>query len=225
MSEGTQRRLGVERRTTAERVAAALREELLAGAFTPGQSLRDNELAERAGVARTTVREALTMLVREGLLTHHVNRGIEVRRLTAADLDDIYSAREVIESAGLARLLDGGAEALEPLEEAFERMASAAERGSAAAVADADIALHLALSAGTESQRLIETQRRALSELRMLFAVTDRAYDAVEKQVVQHRELLDVFRTGGAPAAQAALRAHLRGAAELIGSVIGREAQ
>jgi DNA-binding GntR family transcriptional regulator len=213
--------LEVERRTTAERVAAALRTELLAGVFAPGTPMRDQGLAERAGVARSTVREALTLLAGEGLLTHTVNRGMEVRRITATDLADIYAAREVIESAGLARITSRRERALAPLQAAHERLAEGARRGSPAAVADADIAFHLHLAEAAGSALLLEAERRALTEVRLLFAVTDRAYDGGEDQVAQHRVLLDVIREGTPAAAATALRSHLRAAAALLTEVVG----
>ena len=213
-------RLSVERATVGERVAAALRQELLAGTLAPGTPMRDHELAERAGVARSTIREALAVLAREGLLTHNVNRGMEVRRLTRDDLADAYVAREVIETAGLARLVRHRDEGLRPLEDAFADMRRGAEDSSPGAVADADITFHMGLAEATGSRLLVATQRRALTELRLLFAVTDRAYDGGAEQVVQHQQLLDVFRDGSAAQAQAALRAHLRTASELVGRVL-----
>ena len=83
--------LSIERLSTAERVADALREQLLSGAIAPGAPMRDVDLSARAGVSRTTVREALAALVREGLLTHSLHHGTEVARLAAADVRDIYA--------------------------------------------------------------------------------------------------------------------------------------
>lgn len=207
--------LAVERATTSQRVASALRDELLAGTYKPGTPLRDVELAERAGVGRSTMREALGELAREGLLTHAVNRGMEVRRVTAEDLADIYATREIIEGAGLAALVRRPT-ALGPLEAAFGLMVRGAEEGSLAAVADADIAFHLALARAAGSKRLVEAQRRALNELRLVLAVTDRAYDGGTSQVDDHRALLEILRTGSLPKARTALNEHLRSAATLV---------
>ena len=97
--------LAIERLTTAERVAEALREQLLSGIYRPGTALRDAELSAHAGVSRTTVREALALLAREGLLTHSLHRGMEVTRLSPGDVRDIYATRRLIERAGLETLL------------------------------------------------------------------------------------------------------------------------
>ncbi|MDQ5832891.1 MAG: GntR family transcriptional regulator [Actinomycetota bacterium] len=211
-------RLHVDRATIGERVASALRDELLAGAFPPGAPLRDGELAERAGVARSTVREALAQLAREGLLTHTINRGMEVRRIAREDLKDIYAAREVIEIAGLTAIVKGRASS-DRLGAAFEQMRAG---GSVAAVADADIEFHLALAGATGSRRLAEAQLGMLKELRLVLAVTDRAYDSIDVQVDSHRELLDLIAAGSLPVARAALEAHLRSALELVSAQVDR---
>jgi DNA-binding GntR family transcriptional regulator len=51
--------LSIERLSTAERVAGALREQLFSGAIAPGMPMRDGDLSARAGVSRTTLREGL----------------------------------------------------------------------------------------------------------------------------------------------------------------------
>src|SRR5690348_14425040 len=97
--------LTIDRVRTAERVAEALREQLLSGVFPLGAPMRDVELSAQAGVSRTTMREALALLAREGLLSHALHRGMEVARIAAGDVRDIYAARRVLERAGLEALI------------------------------------------------------------------------------------------------------------------------
>jgi DNA-binding GntR family transcriptional regulator len=118
--------LSIERVSTAERVADALREHLLSGAIAPGTPMRDVELSARVGVSRTTVREALAVLAREGLLTHSLHRGMEVARLASADVRDIYAARRVIERAAAEALIAAPDGKMEELERALRDMVEAA---------------------------------------------------------------------------------------------------
>ena len=73
--------------TSAQRAAGALRELILRGEFATGTRLGEVELAERLGVSRTPVREALTRLAAEGLVELVPNRGARVSSWTVAELE------------------------------------------------------------------------------------------------------------------------------------------
>jgi DNA-binding GntR family transcriptional regulator len=66
-------------------VVAALRHALLGGRFAPGEALVESVLAKEMKVSRGPVREALLLLMQEGLVTHNQNRGFAVLNFTAAD--------------------------------------------------------------------------------------------------------------------------------------------
>lgn len=79
------------------RIAAELREAILAGDYAPGARIRQEDLAGRHGASRVPVREALRMLEAEGLLTLVANTGAWVARLSLADCEELYRIRERIE--------------------------------------------------------------------------------------------------------------------------------
>jgi len=87
---------------TSERIAADLRTEILSGLITPGQRLRQEEVAHRLGASRLPVREALRMLETEGLIENESNKGARVPRLDMQSLDVIYQMRERLEPLALA---------------------------------------------------------------------------------------------------------------------------
>lgn len=194
--------------STAERVADALREQLLSGAIAPGTPMRDVELSARAGVSRTTVREALFQLAREGLLTHSLHRGMEVARLNASDLSDIYAMRRVLELAGAEALVAAPPSALEELDQAVDAMAAAARRRSRRRVVEADVAFHTAIVGALGNRRLRAAVAGALQELRLVLSVTDREDTDLDEQLRQHGELLHRFRTRDQQAVRA-LEGHL----------------
>jgi DNA-binding GntR family transcriptional regulator len=200
--------LTIERLSTAERVADALREQLLSGAIAPGTPMRDVDLSARAGVSRTTVREALAALAREGLLTHSLHRGMEVVRLACADVRDIYAARRVIERVAAESLIAAPQGNLDGLERALHDMTEATVRRNRRQVVEADVAFHTALVAALGNRRLQTAIVGALMELRLVLSVTDRANDDLDDQLRQHRALLELFRERK-PEAVAALEEHL----------------
>src|SRR3954452_12995600 len=98
---------------------------LFAGDIHPGEPLREVSLAESFGVARSTVREAFQVLATEGLVTRYPNRGVVVTELTPHDLEEIFGARLVLESAGV-RAGAAGAD-LRPVAAALKAYAEAVE--------------------------------------------------------------------------------------------------
>lgn len=89
-------------RRASERAQAALREEILTGTLAAGAHLGEVELADRLGVSRTPVREALSRLAAEGLVELHPHRGARVATFSEADLDDIFGIRTALEPRATA---------------------------------------------------------------------------------------------------------------------------
>src|SRR3990170_4985376 len=89
--------LRIKRASTAEQVAEMLREMILSGELQHSGALREVALAQRVGVSRNTMREAIRVLAREGLVTHHLHRGALVTRLTASDVEDLFRVRRTVE--------------------------------------------------------------------------------------------------------------------------------
>jgi DNA-binding GntR family transcriptional regulator len=109
------------------RVAADwIAEHIISGEIKPGEKLTEVSLAERMGISRSPVREALQALSREGLIILEPRRGARVGRLDASDVADLYACRLLLEppcaAAAAAALTDAAAA---ELESTFEQMTSA----------------------------------------------------------------------------------------------------
>ena len=94
-----------------------LRQAIITGEFVPGERLMEIALANRLGVSRTPVREAIRKLELEGLVVMIPRKGAEVARITEKDLRDVLEVRSSLEelAAGLAteRLDDGSREKIQ----------------------------------------------------------------------------------------------------------------
>jgi DNA-binding GntR family transcriptional regulator len=77
--------------------ATRIRGLIMDGALLPGEKLRQLELAERIGVSRSPLREALRTLESEGILSYEVNRGYVVARLDPRDVAEIFRMRALLE--------------------------------------------------------------------------------------------------------------------------------
>jgi DNA-binding GntR family transcriptional regulator len=81
----------------ADTVAERLRDTIFAGQLTPGDRLREEQLAGALDVSRGPIRDALLQLEREGLVVRRRNRGAVVASLSRADLEEVFSLRLAIE--------------------------------------------------------------------------------------------------------------------------------
>jgi DNA-binding GntR family transcriptional regulator len=146
--------------TAQEAVLAELRGEIAAGRLRPGEQVRQDALAERFGVSRVPLREALKILEGEGAVTYAPHRGYFVAELSLADLEEVYRIRELLEEeavrAAVARLSDGDLDDLANLVFLCER---AAEDGDVAAMTAANRRLHFALYEASDRPRLVRLVR------------------------------------------------------------------
>ncbi len=208
----------IDRTSTTERVAAALREMLFAGEISPGDPLREVGLADAFDVARSTIREALQVLAAEGLVKRYPNRGVVVTELTDSDVEEIFGARLVLESAGMRAGIDGAD--LEPVARALTAYARAAEVDAQAT--QAHLEFHNSLVALLGNPRLLASAHSLTADLRLGLASVERARRNTKAQVADHRRLLKLVRSGDETAAIAELQRHLTAAktsvaARLIG--------
>lgn len=88
-------------RTVEEMVTAAIREAILSGIYGPDEKLPQEHLAHELGVSRIPVRSALRQLEAEGLVRFTPHRGATVRALEAADIEEIYQLRIMLETFAL----------------------------------------------------------------------------------------------------------------------------
>jgi DNA-binding GntR family transcriptional regulator len=206
----------IQRQSTTEQAAEAVRQAILSGRIPPGTPLREAALAAELGVSRNTIREAARILGGEGLVRHQMNRGIAVADITRRDVSDIYAARAALEMAGLEALTSRRDSAVyQRLAELADQIEHAFGRGDAAAVLEGDRLFHATLVAATGSARLQRFYAQLQQEQRLALSLAERSSRELGRTADDHRQLLDALR-GNQAQAKAQLTAHLQaGAAEL----------
>jgi DNA-binding GntR family transcriptional regulator len=198
--------LEVRRTTTAQQLADGLSERIMAGAFGPGDRLRESAIAAELGVARNTIREAVRILELTGLVRYEVNRGAVVIAPTPEKIEALYTARERLETAAIART--PRPEQLEAITTAFEELREAAETGDTSDIVDRDLAFHQAIVALLDSSRLDEFYAAMTKELRFYLTVLTKT-EAPQEVVAEHRAILDAIRLGDRDRAAAEIRTHI----------------
>ncbi len=88
--------------SAADYAYAVLRQEIIEGRFEPGRRMREIELAERLGISRTPIRQALSRLELDGLLDLRPRTGLEVSVLDTATVEELYEMRAALEGTAAA---------------------------------------------------------------------------------------------------------------------------
>ncbi|MFF5225075.1 GntR family transcriptional regulator [Dactylosporangium sp. NPDC000521] len=182
-----------------------LRGDIVAGRIAPGTVLLETVLAERLGVSRTPVREALAMLERDALLERD-RRGYRVRTRSPQELLEIYEARIALESTCAAAA--AGRRSAFDLARLRHLTGEAATAGDPAQLRESHAAWHRALRAAAGNATIIEL----LERLDTLLAVYDDAEPTLadqEEAAAEHRRVVDAIEAGDAEAARRTLAAHL----------------
>lgn len=134
-----------------------LRKAILTGELKPGERLMEIHLANRLGVSRTPIREAIRKLELEGLVIMIPRRGAEVAQITKKSLKDVLEVRRALDAlcAELAceRITE---EETQQLKEACRTFEEAIGTGDITTIAAADVALHDIIVKATGNARLIQ---------------------------------------------------------------------
>ncbi len=189
---------------------AALHAAIVAGELSPGERLIEEELAERLGLSRGAVREAILRLGHEGLVVRERNRGARVRRFTVDEAIEILEARAALESlaAGYSALRRTGDEAreLESLVDEMERLQAA---GELLAMSERNAVMHrriLEISAHVVARDICA---RLHSQMVRFQFRTVLAPGRSQKSLAEHRRIVTAIAAGDRAAAEQAMREHL----------------
>lgn len=136
-------------------VFKTLRQGILTGELKPGERLMEIHLADRLGVSRTPIREAIRKLELEGLVTMIPRRGAEVAQISEQNLKDVLEVRQALDALGAElaceRITEEG---LAKLKKACDHFAEMTKTKDATIITKADVALHDVIIRATGNERL-----------------------------------------------------------------------
>ncbi len=185
-------------------------EDIAAGALQPGERLDETGLAERFGVSRTPVREALSRLTAQGILVARDKRGVQVAEYSREQLAQIFEAMHEIEAV-CARLAAQRLSLLAraEIEAAQKHCLKVAESGDFAAYLRANEAFHLAIYKATGNPYIAELAadfRRRTGPFRAKkFASTEDLIASAKS----HEELLNSIFSEDSQTASKGMRDHM----------------
>ena len=196
--------------------------EIRSGALLPGARLRETELAERLGISRTPVREAIRLLETDGLVAHIPRQGATIRVLDYTEVMELYEMRAVLEGTA-ARLAARAASDME-LDELTALNAEMASATQPAAAYELNRQFHMTLLDAAKNRYLVKSVHALQKTLLILGPTTlvepMRAQDAV----IEHNAILLALRDRDGMRAETAMRAHIEAAHRVrLRALRGRE--
>lgn len=189
-----------------DRIAAALRNDVLDGVLRPGEHLREEQLTQRFDVGRHTVRAAIRQLTATGLVVHQRHRGAFVPLLTKQRIDNVFEFRTVVELGSLRLALQRRAD-LSAVEYAVRQLESLPEDTPWGTLIETHGRIHRAIVEASGNERLQQAHQSCEDELRLLFASLRPSF-TVASLARLHRDLMDKLVIGDDSAVEA-LRADL----------------
>ncbi|MBQ8039977.1 MAG: GntR family transcriptional regulator [Lachnospiraceae bacterium] len=187
-----------------------LRQAILTGELKPGERLMEIHLANRLGVSRTPIREAIRKLELEGLVTMIPRRGAEVAQITEKSMKDVLEVRRTLDalSAELAceRISPEEEEALKKACQDFEE---AVKTKDAKVIAKADVALHDIIAAATGNQRLIQLINNLAEQMYRYRFEYIKDYSQHERIIREHRIIYESIVKKDKEAASEMAKTHI----------------
>ena len=138
-------------------VFQTLRQAILKGELKPGERLMEIQLAQKLGVSRTPVREAIRKLELEGLVLMIPRKGAEVAEITIKDLEDVLEVRAALEELAVCDACENiTEEQILALKEAADNFQAALESDDLVKCAETDMAFHEIIYSATNNKRLLQ---------------------------------------------------------------------
>lgn len=207
----------IENRSLRDRVLDALREAIITGELKPGQQLVETELATSLGVSRAPLREALQILSAEGLAETIPYHGTMVRRLTKADIEELYSLRSVLETFAIRRILDQhDPQQAVLLRECFDKMLAAAEAGDLKHVNQIDREFHDTLIELSGHSLLLTSWSVVSMRVRQVMALLNRRNSNLKQIAYNHVPIIEAIEANDVETAVQLVAKHVAASGELI---------
>ena len=198
-----------------------LREAILRGELKPGERLMEIQLANKLGVSRTPIREAIRKLELEGLVLMIPRKGAEVAQITEKSLRDVLEVRRALENLAVQlaclRMSPQTLADLKAAARAFEEILGGED---VTAVAEADVAFHDVIYMATDNQRLISLLNN-LREQMYRYRVEYLKKKECHKQLLwEHQEIIRAIEAGEIDVATKITEQHIDNQVEAVSDAL-----
>lgn len=187
-----------------------LRQAILTGELKPGERLMEIHLANKLGVSRTPIREAIRKLELEGLVIMIPRRGAEVAQITEKSMKDVLEVRRALDVFSVELACERiTKEELARLKEACDRFEEATKTKDTKIIAQADVALHDIIVEATGNKRLMQLVNNLAEQMYRYRFEYIRDVKGHEKLVEEHRVIYESIRRKDPETAAEAVKKHI----------------
>lgn len=182
----------------AETIADSVAKAIAIGVLAPGERVKETVLAERVGVSRAPIREALKILYAQGIVTSDSSRGFRVASFDDQTIEKVLEVRLALEAILLRdaivfwRKHDKNAS---PLEGPISRMREAAANNDLAASLEADLRFHRAISEAAPNDVVRILWSAIERHVMIIFSLQRYRADDLHAVITHHEKFRDFIRT------------------------------
>ncbi|MCF8076705.1 MAG: GntR family transcriptional regulator [Desulfotignum sp.] len=197
--------------TYSDKVANYIKTRILNGNLSPGDPIKETEIASQLSISRAPVREAMLILLREGLIEIHPQRGKKVTSLSAKQIKNSYFTGGVLEAAAVAQAIEHYTDKdMAELDEIVSKMKQVADNnGSVSDQAPLDKAFHGLLLSRIDNELIVELCRRTCQGISkfLLFRQWVKLFPAI-KVYERHKKIVEALKTRDPQVIEVVIRNH-----------------
>ena len=200
-----------KKQTYSEQVADYIRGLILKGELAPGSAVEEAAIAKDLSISRAPVREAMQVLIREGLIDAHPQKRKHVKELTAKQIKNSYFAGGVLEAASVANVLDQYSDNdIKELEKIVREMAEVVRKnGSISDQVHLDTEFHDILFSRIDNGLVVELCKRSCQGISKFLLYRHWVKIYTPKEVVdRHQVIIDALKTKNPETVEQVLREH-----------------
>lgn len=200
-----------------EIVFESIRGAIISGVLKPGERLMEVQLAEKLGVSRTPIREAIRKLELEGLVIMMPRKGAYVADLSIKDITDVLEIRASLEglASGLAalRITD---EEIEELEMTAVQFNQAIEEGNFDAIVQKDIEFHDRIFKATRNEKLLQINNNLREQVQRFRIMYINKSNKSKDLAKEHYEIAEAISNRSIDLAEKLAKTHIENAENYI---------
>ena len=171
-----------------------LRQAILRGELKPGERLMEIQLANKLGVSRTPIREAIRKLELEGLVLMIPRKGAEVAEITEKSLRDVLEVRRALEELAVQLVCEKiTQEQIEELKASAKEFQNTLKDGDITKIAEADVRFHDVIYMATDNQKLILLLNNLREQMYRLRVEYLKRKEVHPQLIAEHEEIIEMI--------------------------------